>query len=182
MYVNDGKWKEDPKWEQCWHAAQGAPMQVDQEDESMKNSNQNRCCQNPMCRDYRGQLEESIQDELCDAGFYAEIANEAPTEILRELTISIVGDEYGHARLQASLLGVCPPPASCPPNCPSASGNFEEDVRTAITGELGAIRRYSELAMCAPNVQVRYLLTSILGDEYAHARIWTAMLLAPTLC
>ena len=35
--------------------------------------------------------------------------------------------------------------------------------------------------MCAPNLQIRYLLTSILGDEYAHARIWTAMLQAESL-
>jgi len=135
-----------------------------------------------MCDNYREQLEESILDEICDAGFYAQIANEAPTPILRELITSIVGDEYGHARLQASLLGVCPPPISTPPECPSATGNFACDVESAIQGELGAIRRYAGLAMCAPNYKVRYLLTSILGDEYAHARIWTAMLLAPTLC
>lgn len=135
-----------------------------------------------MCADYRGQLEESILDELCDAGFYAQIAQEAPTEILREITISIVGDEYGHARLQASLLGICPPPNEPPANCPPATGNFVTDVETAIMGELGAIRRYAELAMCAPTLKIRYLLTSILGDEYAHARIWTAMLLGQALC
>ena len=135
-----------------------------------------------MCANYRRQLEESLQDELCDAGFYAQIAEEAPTEELRELIISIVGDEYGHARLQASLLGVCSPSASCPPNCPGATGDFCADVETAIRGELGAIRRYAELAMCAPTLKIRYLLTSILGDEYAHARVWTAMLQAPSLC
>ncbi len=139
-------------------------------------------CPPGMCANYRGQLEESILDELCDAGFYAQIANEAPTEILKELIISIVGDEYGHARLQAALLGVCPPPISAPPNCPPATGNFEADVQTAITGELGAIGRYATLAACAPTYKIRYLLTSILGDEYAHARIWTAMLQAPSLC
>ena len=139
-------------------------------------------CPPGMCANYRGQLEESILDELCDAGFYAEIANEAPTEILRELIISIVGDEYGHARLQAALLGVCPPPISAPPNCPPACGDFEKDVQTAIQGELSAIGRYATLAACAPTYRIRYLLTSILGDEYAHARIWTAMLQAPCLC
>jgi rubrerythrin len=127
-------------------------------------------------------LEESIQDEICDAGFYALIATEAPTDILRELITSIVGDEYGHARLQAALLGICPPPASCPPSCPSATGHFDVDVRTAIRGELEAIRRYAELARCAPTVEIRYLLTSILGDEYAHTRIWNAMLLASSIC
>lgn len=137
------------------------------------------CCK---CHGYREQLEESLLDEICDAGFYAQIANEAPSEILKEIITSIVGDEYGHARLQASLLGICPPPISCPPDCPTATGDFCADVETAIQGELGAIRRYAELASCAPNPQVRYLLTSILGDEYAHTRIWTAMLLAPTLC
>lgn len=30
--------------------------------------------------------------------------------------------------------------------------------------------------------RTRNLLTSILGDEYAHARIWTAMLQAKELC
>lgn len=135
-----------------------------------------------MCQNYRGQLEESIQDEICDAGFYAQIANEAPSEELRLLITSIVGDEYGHARLQASLLGICPPEVSCPPQCPNATGNFRTDVENAIQGELGAIKRYSELAMCAPTLKIRYLLTSILGDEYAHARIWTAMLNADSVC
>lgn len=135
-----------------------------------------------MCTNYRRQLEESLQDELCDAGFYAQIAEEAPTEELRELIISIVGDEYGHARLQASLLGVCPLEVTCPPNSPGATGDFYADVETAIQGELGEIRRYAELAMCAPTLKIRYLLTSILGDEYAHARIWTAILQANCLC
>ena len=135
-----------------------------------------------MCTNYRRQLEESLQDELCDAGFYAQIADEASTEELRELIISIVGDEYGHARIQASLLGVCPNDVTCPPTCPGATGDFCADVETAIQGELGAIRRYAELAMCAHSLKIRYLLTSILGDEYAHARIWTAMLQARCLC
>ena len=135
-----------------------------------------------LCADYRRQLEESLQDEICDTGFYAQIANEAPTEELRELIKSIVGDEYGHARLQASLLGICPPCQTCPLNCPCATGDFCADVETAFHGELDAIRRYAELAMCAPTLKIRYLLTSILGDEYAHARIWTAMLQAHDLC
>jgi len=139
-------------------------------------------CPCPQCDNYREMLEESMQDEICDAGFYAEIANEAPTDILREITTSIVGDEYGHARLQAALLGICPPPASCPPECPPVTGNFEEDVKMAIRGELEAIRRYAELARCAPTLEIRYLLTSILGDEYAHTRIWNAMLLGYSIC
>lgn len=136
----------------------------------------------PQCDDFLQQLEMSMQDEICDAGFYAQIAEEAPTDELRELVTSIVGDEYGHARLQAALLGLCPPEVSCPPDCPSATGVFEDDVRTALMGELEAIRRYSQLAQCAPNLEIRYLLTSILGDEYAHTRIWNAMLLASSLC
>lgn len=136
----------------------------------------------PQCQNFRVSLEESIQDEVCDAGFYAAIANEAPSDLLRLIVTSITGDEYGHARLQASLLGICPPPVSCPPDCPSATGNFPADVTAAIAGELSAITRYSALAGCAPTSQIRYLLTSILGDEYAHTRIWNAMLLASTLC
>ncbi|HBS92691.1 MAG TPA: hypothetical protein DG577_08815 [Firmicutes bacterium] len=136
----------------------------------------------PQCQNFRVSLEESIQDEVCDAGFYAAIANEAPSDLLRLIVTSITGDEYGHARLQASLLGICPPPVSCPPDCPPATGNFPADVTAAIAGELSAITRYSALAGCAPTSQIRYLLTSILGDEYAHTRIWNAMLLASTLC
>ena len=139
-------------------------------------------CQCPQCENYRASLEESLQDEVCDAGLYAQIANEAPSDILREIITSIVGDEYGHARLQSALLGLCPPPVSCPPACPPATGDFEADVRGAIAGELSAIRRYAELAGCAPNPEVRLLLTSILGDEYAHTRIWNAMLLAGSIC
>jgi rubrerythrin len=143
---------------------------------------QDPVCTCPQCNNYRVMLEESLQDEICDAGFYAQIATEAPTDILRELTTSIVGDEYGHARLQAALLGLCPTAASCPPDCPSATGDFAADVRTAIIGELEAIRRYATLAGCAPTPEIRYLLTSILGDEYAHTRIWNAMLLAHSIC
>lgn len=134
------------------------------------------------CANYRQQLEASMQDEICDAGYYAQIALEAPSEELRELITSIVGDEYGHARLQAALLGICPAAVSRPPDCTSASGNFIKDVQDAIEGELGAIYRYAQLAMCAPTLKIRYLLTSILGDEYAHARIWMSMLQAESLC
>ncbi len=147
-----------------------------------KMSVQQAVCACPQCANYRLALEESLQDEICDAGFYAMIANEAPSDILRELITSIVGDEYGHARLQAALLGLCPAAVTCPPNCPPATGDFAADVRTAIAGELGAIRRYAELAGCAPTPEVRYLLTSILGDEYAHTRIWNAMLLVSSIC
>lgn len=134
------------------------------------------------CANYRELLEESIQDEICDAGFYAQIANEAPSDELKKLITSIIGDEYGHARLQSSLLGMCPPPVSSPAGCPTATGDFTTDVQTAIHGEFAAIRRYAELASCAPNPEVRALLTSILGNEYGHTRIWGAMILAPSLC
>lgn len=135
----------------------------------------------PPCSNFRRDIEASIQDEICDAGFYAGIANEAPTDVLRLIITSITGDEYGHARLQASLLGINPPPVSAPPDCPAPSGDFEADVRAAIAGELSAITRYAFLAGCAPDLEIRYLLTSILGDEYAHTRIWSAMLLAGLL-
>lgn len=134
----------------------------------------------PQCADYRGQLEESIQDELEDVGFYAQIANEAPSDILRLISTSIVGDEFGHARLQASLLGFNPPPVAPPGESP-ATGNFEMDVMAAIHGELSAVTRYAQLAGCAPNPEVRYLLTAILGDELGHSKIWNAMLLAGTI-
>lgn len=134
------------------------------------------------CEDFKKELEKAIQEELCAVSLYAEIADEAPCDELRELILSIVGDEYGHARVLTALLSSCPPCASCPQECGCATGCFTDDVETAISSELEAIRRYAELAMCAPDPKVRGLLTSILGDEYAHVRIWNAMLLADNVC
>ena len=59
-------------------------------------------------------------------------------------------------------------------------GTFARDLIDANAVEFES--SYAELAMCAPTLKIRYLLTSILGDEYAHARIWTAMLQAQALC
>ncbi|MGI6239542.1 MAG: hypothetical protein ACOYI5_07935 [Christensenellales bacterium] len=133
------------------------------------------------CRNFRGQLDQSLLESLLRAGFHAQIACEAPTEALKNLIITIVGDEYAHVRIQSSLLGVCPPPITCPPDCPGASGDFVCDVERAIAGELDSIARFAHLASCAPSGEVRALMLSMLGDEYAHARIWSAMLLAPSL-
>lgn len=130
-----------------------------------------------LSEEYRRDLEASIQDEMSDVNFYARIANEAPNEILRLLALGITGDEYGHARIQAALLSQ-EPPAPSPPEPSPATGNFREDVEAAVRGEISAMSRYADLAARAPDPDVRYLLTSILTDEYAHSRIWTAMLLA----
>lgn len=134
------------------------------------------------CAHYREKLEAAQLDELSDAGFYAQIAEEAPTKELRELLVSIAGDEYGHARMLAALIGFCPPCPSCPEECPKATGDFCKDVQTAMEGELEAIKSYSQLAGCAPSMKIRSLLASILGDEYAHVRILSAMLEAKCLC
>lgn len=62
-------------------------------------------------------------------------------------------------------------------------------IQTASDLELYLTGLYADIATEAPSdelrlitTDVRYLLTSILGDEYAHARIWNAMLLANSLC
>ncbi len=127
------------------------------------------------CSNFRGDVEESIQDEICDSGFYAGIALEAPNETLREIAWTISRTEYWHAQLQEALLSHNPP-VSPPPSCPTASGNFRADVEKAIEGELGAITRYAELAMCAPTVTIRLLFMALLNDESMHVGVWTAML------
>lgn len=129
--------------------------------------------------EYRRQIEESIQDELADTGFYACIANEAPNAILRLLSQSITGEEFGHARTQAALLSTNPPPLA-PPEPVECSGDFVQDVTKARNGEIAAITRYAHLAAEAPTPELRYLFTSILTDEYAHSRAWTAMIQAVT--
>jgi len=83
--------------------------------------------------------------------------------------------EYWHAQLQQSLLSYTPS-ISTPPPCPSATGNFTADVETAIEGELSAVTRYAQLAMCASTVTIRLLFLALLMDESMHAGIWTAML------
>jgi rubrerythrin len=127
--------------------------------------------------EYRREIESSIQDELADTGFYACIANEAPNSILRLLSQSILGEEFGHARTQAALLSTNPPPLA-PPEPVECSGNFIQDVTKARNGEIAAITRYAHLAAEAPTPELRYLFTSILTDEYAHSRAWTAMIQA----
>lgn len=126
---------------------------------------------------YRREIEESIQDEIADTAFYSCIVNEAPNAILRLLSQSIVGEEFGHARTQAAILSMEPPPLA-PPVAVQCSGDFAQDVAAALRGEVDAIRRYAGLAAEAPTPELRYLFTSILTDEYAHSRVWTAMLQA----
>jgi len=127
------------------------------------------------CANFRNDVEDSIQDEICDSGFYAGIALEAPNETLREIVWTISRTEYWHAQLQEALLANNPP-VSPPPTCPTATGNFAADVETAIHGELGAVTRYAQLAMCAPTVTIRLLFMALLNDESLHVGVWTAML------
>ncbi|MGI6608914.1 MAG: hypothetical protein ACOX4G_00130 [Limnochordia bacterium] len=133
-------------------------------------------CTKSLCQTFRADIEESIQDEICDAGFYAEIADEAPNETLKLIAWTICRTEFWHAELQQALLASNPPPPSPPPSCPKATGNFAADVATAIHGELTAITRYAQLAMCAPTITTRLLFMALLLDESSHVGIWTAML------
>ena len=105
----------------------------------------------------------------------AGIALEAPSETLREIASTISRTEYWHAQLQEAFLAN-KPLVSAPPSCPTATGDFAADVETAISGELGAITRYAQLAMCAPTVTVRLLFMALLNDESLHVGVWTAML------
>lgn len=50
---------------------------------------------NAMCEDYKEQLEESILDEICDAGFCGRLPPRRRRKFCGQLIISIVGDEYG---------------------------------------------------------------------------------------
>ena len=109
--------------------------------------------------------------------FYAGIANESPDEISRLIITSIVGDEYAHARTQAALLHqLDPDSAGAPPVAPPPNTGYQEDIMAAIAGETSAAARYAMLAAEAPTLSIRYLLTTILGDEYGHIRIWFALL------
>ncbi len=122
-------------------------------------------------------IQESIQDELSDVAFYAGIANESPDDISRLIITSIIGDEYAHARTQAALLHeLNPESAGAPPITPPPNTGYREDILMAIAGETSAVARYAELAGEAPTLTIRYLLTSILGDEYGHIRTWFALL------
>ena len=128
-------------------------------------------------RTFVRQLQDSIQDELSDVEFYAGIANEAPDPLSRLLITSIVGDEFGHARTQAALLhALDPSTAGSAPVAPPPNLGYTQDVMTAVAGETGAVNRYAYLASQAPTLEMRYLLTSILGDEYGHIRIWLSLL------
>ena len=126
--------------------------------------------------DYREQIEQSIHAELCDAGFFSQIANEAPSKEHREIIKNMVGEEYGHAQIQATLLHITTPSMHYPPEGSAATGRFEADVESAVKCGLEAIQRYTRLREHVPDSDIRRRLASILDDEYAHIRIWTSLL------
>lgn len=122
-------------------------------------------------------VRQAIQDELEAASFYASMAREAPNDEIQSIIMSIAGDEYGHARILSSIIGMevnaaSPYEAEAYPT----GRQFLEDARMAIQEELGAISDYAEIARLAPNDEVRTIILSIAGDEYGHARTFLTIL------
>ena len=78
------------------------------------------------------------------------------------------------ASRQRSCIAWDPNRAGSPPVPPPPNLGYVQDVSAA--GETNAVARYASLAAMAPTLEIRYILTSILGDEYGHSRIWLALL------
>ncbi len=80
------------------------------------------------------------------------------------------------ASRQRSCIAWDPNRAGSPPVPPPPNLGYVQDVSAAVAGETNAVARYASLAAMAPTLEIRYILTSILGDEYGHSRIWLALL------
>ncbi len=117
-------------------------------------------------------IRESFYDELADMQFYSNLANAAPNTEVRQIIMTIVGDEYGHARVFASILGLVPPPLGPIPATAPTLVDFKQGLEAAIQGEIGAVARYSLLARLAPTQLLRLIMLNVAGDEYEHEKIW----------
>lgn len=125
-----------------------------------------------MPNEYREMIEHAIEDELNTSRFYYNMARAAGKAVCASLLDSASNDEYRHAQiLSAILAGQHRRP------CDSAESGAVDpgDLEKAVQGELSAICEYATLAKLAPNMEERMLFVSILGDEYGHMRLFTAM-------
>jgi rubrerythrin len=127
--------------------------------------------------EYYQRLQAAYIDELEAYAFYSHLATIAPSMELSQILNSIARDEYGHARTIAAILaGV---PGMSPPKwggTPSGTAAWEEGLMRALDGELGDTAEYAELARIAPTTDQRLILMTLLGDEYGHARTFSAIL------
>ncbi|HHY38751.1 MAG TPA: ferritin-like domain-containing protein [Clostridia bacterium] len=129
-------------------------------------------------RSFEDRVREAIEDELRDASFYNQMATIAPNDEIRAIIMSIAGDEYGHARIFSGILdiqtGMFVPPVA--EELEYNREQFIQDLRRGIDGELQAVSEYALLARDAPNDEIRAIIMSVMGDEYAHARIFLSIL------
>ncbi|HHW26348.1 MAG TPA: ferritin-like domain-containing protein [Firmicutes bacterium] len=127
--------------------------------------------------EYYQRLQAAYIDELEAYTFYSYLASVAPSMELSQILTSIARDEYGHARtIAAMLVGV--PGMTLPTwgGSPAGTITWEEALSRAIDGELGDTAEYAELARIAPTTDQRLLLMTLLGDEFGHARTFSAIL------
>lgn len=124
--------------------------------------------------EFKQGAERAVRDELSAAAFYTQLALRVPNAELRAILQSIAADENGHARTFATVVNLDPLAVAAP--AWGQPGSFAEGVRTALQGELAAVSEYAQLALLAPNGELRNLVMSILADEFGHARIFAAML------
>ena len=127
--------------------------------------------------EYFERLQAAYIDELEAYTFYSYLATIAPSVELSQILNNIARDEYGHARTIAAILsgvpGIAPPPWG---NTPTGTITWEEGLMRALDGELGDTAEYAELARIAPTTEQRLILMTLLGDEYGHARTFSAFL------
>jgi rubrerythrin len=124
---------------------------------------------------YEEGLKESMKDELEDARKYRQLSTLAPNESIKERILCIVDDELAHARFFAELLSMQLDMTVMSLGYLLNTRDFMEGLRQAIEGELGGLRRYSELASGAPNATARERIICIQRDEAEHLKILEAI-------
>jgi rubrerythrin len=129
---------------------------------------------------YIERLHAAYKGEMEAYSFYSHLASGAPSSSISQILTSIARDEYGHARTIWGIVSGTPSMGSAFENItiitPKGTMSFEEGVREAIGDELGDMSEYADLARIAPKTEERLILLSIAGDEYGHARTFSAIL------
>jgi len=124
----------------------------------------------------RERIEEARRDELEASSFYNQLAAIAPNPSLGQIISSIAGDEYGHARILATMLAERPLTTGLGEGVSVLRDEFRSGLERAIKGELSAISDYAQLAAMSPTTEQKLMFISILGDEYGHVRTFITML------
>lgn len=120
------------------------------------------------------QIKDYIADENEDAMFYDKLINLAPNEEQKKIIANIRDDEKIHVKIFrkifTELTGVVLPITNQTMKTGENTNiTYMEGLKTALFGELDAIKKYRETMAYMPNKELYDMLMYVLTDEIRHA-------------